>query len=102
MGISIDTEKCVACGGCAEACPGGLLELVGGSASIGRPADCWGCAACLKACPKGAISLRLPPALGGLGGSLSCRRDAGRLVWVYYPAFGEVLEIDGGGGEAGY
>jgi adenylylsulfate reductase subunit B len=102
--IEIDSLNCSGCGNCAEICPGGLISLVDGKAAILRPEDCWGCAACLKECPDSLVSLRLPPALGGRGGFLKCRREAGRLLWLYFqgPGDGEPLVVDGEGREDGY
>jgi adenylylsulfate reductase subunit B len=102
LSLVIEKGRCTACGACADACPGGLLSAARGVCEIDHPADCWGCAACLKACPEEALSLRLPPALGGLGGRLKCRHVDGRLCWVYIRPDGEEILIDGEGDESGY
>ena len=102
MSLFIENDRCIGCGSCAGVCPGGLLTVEDGAAVSLYPDDCWGCAACLKACPRQALSLSLPPALGGAGGWLKCEYLEGRLRWLYFNASGEMTVIDGGGGGAGY
>lgn len=66
----VDTDKCTACGKCVEACPRGLIELVGISREVsvacrstqkGKDVKsacstgCIGCQICVKACPFGAM-----------------------------------------------
>ncbi|MDR2406224.1 MAG: 4Fe-4S binding protein [Deltaproteobacteria bacterium] len=97
MSILIELDKCVGCGNCVEICPGNILELVNKKVINPRPADCWGCAACLKSCPQVALSLYLPPAMGGYGGRLDCNYQNGRLLWVYTSFGGDILVIDGSG-----
>lgn len=55
MSISIESEKCIGCGKCTEACPGNLLLLENNKAEIRDIRDCWGCTACVKTCPCDAI-----------------------------------------------
>ena len=102
MSLCIEKNKCAGCGACAEVCPGGLLSAEKGFAYSLYPNDCWGCAACLKACPEQALSLSLPPVLGGRGGYLKCEYRDGALIWLYFDGSGEVREISGAGGEADY
>jgi adenylylsulfate reductase subunit B len=98
LALLIDIAKCVSCGGCAEVCPGGLLDVLEDGVAIPYPEDCWGCAACLKACPAGALSLRLSPSLGGRGGSLACgHREDGALEWYYVDPSGKRTLVPGGG-----
>ncbi len=55
MAYKIDTENCVACGACIEACPEGAVLEKDSVYSI--TADkCIDCASCETACPNGAIS----------------------------------------------
>jgi NAD-dependent dihydropyrimidine dehydrogenase PreA subunit len=52
----IDTEECISCGQCVEACPTDVLELGDDSAEVVNEEDCIACASCLEACPTGAIT----------------------------------------------
>ncbi|MDR3155410.1 MAG: 4Fe-4S binding protein [Deltaproteobacteria bacterium] len=104
MSVVFEPSLCVSCGRCASVCPGTLLEAGDGRpARILFPDDCWGCASCLKACPRRAVRLTLPPALGGLGGLLSCGREGGRLVWRLERPGREPADFPGDPeGEGGY
>ena len=51
----IDTDACIACGACADACPMGVIE-VEDVATVVNGDECIGCEACLGACPVEAIS----------------------------------------------
>ncbi|MBP3885209.1 MAG: 4Fe-4S binding protein [Olsenella sp.] len=51
----IDTDACVACGACADACPVDVIE-VEDVATVANGDDCIGCGSCLDACPVGAIT----------------------------------------------
>jgi NAD-dependent dihydropyrimidine dehydrogenase PreA subunit len=52
----INEEECSACGICVDACPNGVLEIVGESAEPVNDDDCDACATCMEECPMGAIS----------------------------------------------
>lgn len=51
----IDTDACLGCGACAEACPMGVIE-VEDVATVVNGDDCVGCEACIGACPAEAIT----------------------------------------------
>lgn len=54
--IHIDTDKCIGCGMCAEACHEGAIGMVDGKAALMREDYCDGFGDCLPACPAGAIT----------------------------------------------
>ena len=47
---TVDEEKCVACGDCAERCSQGAIEVGDDSARI-HPERCIGCKECILICP---------------------------------------------------
>ena len=59
----IDTDKCTACGVCANVCP---TDVFWSSEKkkipiVSYPEECWHCYACILDCPvEGAIWLRIP------------------------------------------
>ncbi len=53
--IKIDEEKCIGCGKCANACPGGALAMVNGKAKLVREDFCDGMGVCIGKCPVDAI-----------------------------------------------
>jgi NAD-dependent dihydropyrimidine dehydrogenase PreA subunit len=51
----INEEECSGCGICVDACPSGVLELVGDVAEPVNEDDCTACGTCEEECPMGAI-----------------------------------------------
>ena len=54
--ITIDEEKCIGCGACADACHEGALEMIDGKAKLTREDYCDGLGDCLPTCPTDAIT----------------------------------------------
>ncbi len=52
----IDQDECSGCGVCTDACPNGVLELVGDVAEVVNEDECTACESCLEECPMGAIT----------------------------------------------
>ncbi|MBD3379352.1 MAG: 4Fe-4S dicluster domain-containing protein [Candidatus Omnitrophica bacterium] len=66
MGIvTVDREKCVKCGACADVCPLNLINLTekeGPSEVVWARRACIGCGHCVCVCPEGALShASMPP-----------------------------------------
>ena len=55
MVVTIDEEKCTACGACIDTCPVAALKL-DGKAKV-DPDTCIDCGTCVDECPVEAISL---------------------------------------------
>ncbi len=55
--VKIDTDQCIGCGLCAQACQEGAIGMVDGKAKLLRDDYCDGLGRCLPACPVGAIAL---------------------------------------------
>lgn len=51
----VNEEECSACGICVDACPEGVLDIVGDVAEPVNDEDCTDCGTCLEECPMGAI-----------------------------------------------
>ncbi len=51
----INEEECSGCGICVDACPEGVIELVGDVANATNDEACTACATCMEECPMGAI-----------------------------------------------
>jgi len=54
--IKIDSDKCIGCGACADACHEGAIEMIDGKAVLTRENYCDGLGDCLPTCPTDAIS----------------------------------------------
>ncbi len=55
MAVTIDEEKCTACGSCVDVCPVDALKI-DGKAKVDEN-ECIDCGTCVDECPEGAISL---------------------------------------------
>lgn len=55
MVVTIDEEKCTACGACVDSCPVDALKI-DGKAKV-DPETCIDCGTCIDECPEEAITL---------------------------------------------
>jgi len=53
----IDSSRCVGCGVCVNACPTGVLALVGGKSRVVHAEACVRCGVCSNLCPSHAITI---------------------------------------------
>ena len=82
LSIEIITDRCIGCGACSKVCPGSLIHLREGKATLPYPQNCWACASCIKECQLGALRLYLGEDMSGLGGRLSIAREGPLLHWT--------------------
>lgn len=95
MSIQIQSEKCIGCGKCLEACPGNLIKRGDdGKTYIRHPQDCWGCSSCVKECRENAISLYLGIDMGGCGGRLNVEKEGHVWHWKIEEPDGHIHVID--------
>ncbi len=52
----IETDNCIGCGFCVDACPMGVLEVKDNVATVVDEDSCIACGACMGACSTGAIT----------------------------------------------
>jgi NAD-dependent dihydropyrimidine dehydrogenase PreA subunit len=52
----IDTDTCIGCGICVDACPQEVLEIGDGVAEVVNEEACIACGNCLDECAMGAIT----------------------------------------------
>jgi NAD-dependent dihydropyrimidine dehydrogenase PreA subunit len=60
--VTVDVDKCEACGDCIDTCPNELIALVEENGKqyamfSGEADDCIGCYSCESGCPEGAITI---------------------------------------------
>ncbi len=60
--VTVDIEKCQACGECVDNCSVGALAIVEEDGKkyamfTGDPSECIGCLSCEAVCPDGAITV---------------------------------------------
>jgi len=55
--LTLEEEKCIGCGMCADVCPHQLLLMQAGKAVIKDKDMCMECGACAKNCPTFAIKV---------------------------------------------
>jgi len=53
----IETDACLGCRLCREACPAKCIEMVWDFATLARPDDCTSCGSCARACPHDVIRM---------------------------------------------
>lgn len=95
MSIKIDTDLCVGCSGCIEACPGNLIKFnEDNTAFIKYPKDCWGCSSCIKECGVEAIKYYLGADISGKGSFLYTKEDGDITHWIIEDKSGDEEIID--------
>ncbi|MBN2141647.1 MAG: 4Fe-4S binding protein [Desulfovibrionaceae bacterium] len=55
--ITIDEDKCIGCGECADICPSEVYEIVNEKAKPVNADECVGCESCVETCEQGAITV---------------------------------------------
>ncbi len=55
MAVNINTDECIACGACADACP--VEALTVSDVAVVDADACIDCGACTSTCPVDALSL---------------------------------------------
>lgn len=60
--VTIDIDKCEACGDCVDTCPGEAISIVEENGKkyamfTGAPDDCLGCYSCEEVCEEGAVTV---------------------------------------------
>lgn len=59
--FQVDLDKCVRCGICSEACPGGIIKNDKDGPKLLFPQACLVCGHCVAVCPEGALDFDLAP-----------------------------------------
>lgn len=60
--VTIDIDKCEACGDCVDTCPGEAIAIVEEDGKkyamyTEEPDDCLGCLSCEEVCEEGAVTV---------------------------------------------
>lgn len=53
--VSVDPDKCTACGECVDVCPVEVYEIQDGKSVPVREDECLGCQSCVEVCESNAI-----------------------------------------------
>jgi ferredoxin len=60
---TVDPQRCIGCGDCAERCPFAVMVVLEGTAQVNRE-ECMGCGVCVTTCESGALTLVRDPSKG--------------------------------------
>lgn len=52
----LETDECIGCGICVDACPQGVLEIAGSVVVLENEDACVACGDCVEECPMGCIT----------------------------------------------
>ena len=59
--LKVDTEKCVKCGLCVQACPSCILSMGEDGPKCDFDRGCMSCGHCVAICPMGALDNKYAP-----------------------------------------
>ena len=59
--LKVDTEKCVKCGLCVQACPSCILSMGENGPKCDFDRGCMSCGHCVAICPMGALDNKYAP-----------------------------------------
>lgn len=55
MAVTVDTDACIACGSCVDACPVDAMTVT--DVAVVNADECIDCGSCVAVCPTDALSL---------------------------------------------
>ncbi len=55
--VTVEADKCIGCGECADVCPVEVYELQDGKSVPVNQSECIGCESCVEVCPSNCITI---------------------------------------------